>query len=344
MNIEADSLLVPVPGGAPAGVNMEYEQIYEEIRQARESDPDYLPQDEWSTALRKADWPKVIRLSTEVLRRYSKDMQIACWLVEAQAQQAGLTGVTQGVAFLTQFIDRYWQHGWPTLEEDGMAIRLAIFSRLDRQLQDRLIVLPLLNQPESTLEYWQKVMAYEHRLAMGASREALAEDYEDFSPEAYYSWVGRQSAEEVAAIAAGLRQMDEKLAAFDARFQQLSGLDAVLPLTRRVTQELQDLLRRLSERIAPVADATIAAEALAVGPSPLAQPAGAQLSRDLAIIQMLAIAHFFRQTEPSSPVPFLMERAARWANMTLTEWLEEMVSDDSALREINSVLTGTEKE
>jgi type VI secretion system protein ImpA len=64
------------------------------------------------------------------------------------------------------------------------------------------------------------------------------------------------------------------------------------------------------------------------------------LSRDVAISQMLAIAHFFRQTEPSSPVPFLMERAARWANMTLTEWLEEMLADGGSLRDINNALTG----
>lgn len=68
------------------------------------------------------------------------------------------------------------------------------------------------------------------------------------------------------------------------------------------------------------------------------------MSRDLAVSQMLTIAHFFRQTEPSSPVPFLMERAARWANMTLTEWLEEMLQDDSSLRDINHVLKGSERE
>jgi len=68
------------------------------------------------------------------------------------------------------------------------------------------------------------------------------------------------------------------------------------------------------------------------------------MSRDLAISHMLTIAHFFRQSEPSSPVPFLMERAARWAGMTLTEWLEEMLEDKSSMRDINKVLKGQEIE
>lgn len=39
-----------------------------------------------------------------------------------------------------------------------------------------------------------------------------------------------------------------------------------------------------------------------------------------------------------------MERAARWADMTLTEWLEEMLSDNNTLQDINNVLTGPGKE
>jgi type VI secretion system protein ImpA len=39
-----------------------------------------------------------------------------------------------------------------------------------------------------------------------------------------------------------------------------------------------------------------------------------------------------------------MERAARWAGMTLTEWLEEMLQDDSSMRDINNVLKGHGRE
>ena len=69
MNFEP--LLAPLDADQPAGRDMEYEQIFDDIRQARESDPDYLPQGEWATELRKADWGKVVRLSTKVLQEDS---------------------------------------------------------------------------------------------------------------------------------------------------------------------------------------------------------------------------------------------------------------------------------
>lgn len=55
MIIDVEQLLAPVSNDQPAGRNIEYEQVYNEIREARESDPDYLPQGEWATELRKAD-------------------------------------------------------------------------------------------------------------------------------------------------------------------------------------------------------------------------------------------------------------------------------------------------
>ena len=79
-----DALLTPLSDENPVGINMEYESVYEEIRQARESDPDYLPQDEWSTALRTADWPQVVRLCTQIRNNSSKDLQIARWLGEGR--------------------------------------------------------------------------------------------------------------------------------------------------------------------------------------------------------------------------------------------------------------------
>src|SRR5688572_8276789 len=101
MNFEP--LLAPVSAEQPAGRNMEYEQVYNEIREARESDPDYLPQGEWATELRKADWSKVVRLSSQVLQKESKDLQVACWLIEGLSHQHGISGLLDGTGFLIPF-------------------------------------------------------------------------------------------------------------------------------------------------------------------------------------------------------------------------------------------------
>ncbi|HGT9221405.1 TPA: ImpA family type VI secretion system protein, partial [Escherichia coli] len=66
------------------------------------------------------------------------------------------------------------------------------------------------------------------------------------------------------------------------------------------------------------------------------------MSRELALKQMKEIADFFRETEPSSPVPYLIERAVRWANMSVTDWLNEILPDKEVIHKINEVLKGSD--
>lgn len=353
MKPDLNTLLLPLPGENPAGVNVEYEIEYEEIRQARESYPEYLPEDEWHTSLRKADWPKVVRLSAQILRETSKDLQVACWLVEGFSQQYGIAGARESLCFLHDFILRYWENGWPEKKDhDCCLFSHAILSRLDRQLAALMIRLPLLGQPESSLEYWRKVQAYDYQAAF--SDEETETGDEGLSGEAYRQWASRQSAEKLTRLNEDLSHISDSLSRFELAYKTLNPgmVSPVLGQTAGEIDNLNTLVFRLNDMVKRTSDDVMQQNVLLPEddqqlPQASALTAGLQsqnMSRDLAIAQMLTIAHFFRQTEPSSPVPFLMERAARWAGMTLTEWLAEMVSDNGSLNEINNVLTGPQPE
>ena len=347
MKINFDDLLTPISIEQPAGQNIEYEQIYDDIRQARESDPDYLPQGAWATELRKADWSKVVRLSHRVLKEDSKDLQVACWLVEGLTQQHGLSGLKQGCEFLMAFIQRYWDHCWPELDEDGAVIRHSLFNCLDRKLMQSLNVYQLMDAPESTLAHWQKVLIHEHQSTGKTGCEQAGIDV-DCSMEAFNRWAAGLDTQKIAAQSELLTQLVVLLDALENCYTDLNPhADSYsMGQTRGVIEEMQEFVKRLFDRAAPAYDDVMTLpheEIQSVEDESFASCTQKQrMSRDLAISQMLAIAHFFRQSEPSSPVPFLMERAARWANMTLTEWLEEMLEDESSMRDINKILKGQE--
>lgn len=352
MKPDFNLLLTPVSDAAPGGRNMEYEQIYDDIRRARESDPDYLPQGEWVTELRKADWGKVVRLSTQVLTRDSKDFQVAGWLIEGVSQQQGTEGLLAGLHFLTAFSAQFWQCGWPALEDDGGVIRHSILSRLDRQVSHWLRLYPLTGQPESSLDHWLKVLEHQHAAAMRPDSAGADHGDDDFSMETFDRRAASLSPQRLAQQSDTLSALQQGLEDFDSLYMRLNpdAESAAFGQTRAVMQDLQACVKRLSDRAAPAYDDVMTLNVLAPAEEGPGTEAGMQsnaaqkqgMSRDLAIGQMLTIAHFFRQTEPSSPVPFLMERAARWAGMTLTEWLEEMLEDDGSMRNINKVLKGQE--
>ena len=54
---------------------------------------------------------------------------------------------------------------------------------------------------------------------------------------------------------------------------------------------------------------------------------------------MLAdVATYYRQAEPHSPIPYLIERAIRWSNLSLQEWLREALKSDDALSNVQDLL------
>jgi type VI secretion system protein ImpA len=61
-------------------------------------------------------------------------------------------------------------------------------------------------------------------------------------------------------------------------------------------------------------------------------------SRSEAVNQLREIARFFRDTEPHSPVALLADRAARWAEMPLEQWLSTVIKDDATLGQLRELL------
>lgn len=53
---------------------------------------------------------------------------------------------------------------------------------------------------------------------------------------------------------------------------------------------------------------------------------------------LAGIAQFFKQTEPQSPVPYLIERAIKWGNMPLEGWLSDVIKDSNVVDNIRDVL------
>ena len=67
MPFRAD-LLNPIPGDSPSGVDLKYDPITDKIKEARREDLD-VPQGEWKTAIKTADYNQVIKLASDALAK-----------------------------------------------------------------------------------------------------------------------------------------------------------------------------------------------------------------------------------------------------------------------------------
>lgn len=347
--LDLTELLRPITPENPAGMDLEYECVFDEIRAARESDPSYLPQDEWAfIAPRKADWDRVAALSKQALCEKSKDLQLACWFIEALGHQHGISGLLAGIKFLNEFISCFWFQCWPALADDGLAIRRGRLARLDRDISQLLLFQALLNSPMSSLSCWKQVQAFEHKISTNPEQcDDFIEHESELSMADFEREAASFSAVEIDQQTVKVGTLTTALIQLNADYLSLSqDPDGDLfTHTQLILSEIADYLQRLSLRVFRKEE-----ELVPMNPDNGDKYEGGEImthekngkisNRETAVNQMLAIARYFRQTEPSSPVPFLMERAARWANMSLTEWLEEMLSDSACMRDINQVLTG----
>lgn len=118
MPIDLEVLLKPIPGENPAGADLRYHTLTDQIKEARRKEDD-LNQGVWSRDVKTADYAQVIKLSKEALSKHSKDLQIAAWLVEALLQQEELAGLMQGLQLVAQLLDKYWDTVYPPIDEDG---------------------------------------------------------------------------------------------------------------------------------------------------------------------------------------------------------------------------------
>src|SRR5882724_6392555 len=102
-----DDLLNPIEGSNPSGAKLCYEPIYDKIKEARREE-DQPPPGMAERDRKIADNALVIKLTTDILKTKSKDLQLAAWLAEASLKQKGFGGLKDGLAVSHGLVEKFW--------------------------------------------------------------------------------------------------------------------------------------------------------------------------------------------------------------------------------------------
>src|ERR1039457_5896460 len=140
--INLEAITAPLSDDAPAGEELRYTKVYDDIKAARRADDD-IPQGDWQREMKSAEWDKVIRIAVDVLTNQSKDFQIAAWLTEALAMEVGFGGVESGLRVLTALLSQFWETAYPRVEDDDFDYRAAPFDFLNERLTAAIRMIPL---------------------------------------------------------------------------------------------------------------------------------------------------------------------------------------------------------
>ncbi len=361
--LDFDRLLAPVSEDRPSGESLQYSGLFDEIREARRAD-DVLEQGDWKRELKVADWDEAVALATDALLTKTKDLQVGSWLAEGLTMLHGFAGCRDGLKLMRALHEQFWETCYPEIDEGDMEGRANVLSFFDRQVALSLRKAPLTRAPGMNFSWleWNESRPYDIPESItgpldGEAQTRLSElkkraveenktSGEDFrkakasTPKAYYESSSKALAQAWDEFQGLDRVMDEK---FGRQTPGLSELKKSIEEVRRVVDSILKEKRALEPDA--LAGGGAGAEAGEVAGQDggavvyrVAGPSGPIRGRGEALAKLGEVAEFFRQTEPHSPVSYLVQRAITWGQMPLETWLAEVIKDTTVLGGIKETL------
>jgi type VI secretion system protein ImpA len=355
--VDLDLILQPFAGDNPSGVDVRYNGIYDEIREARRAD-DNLVQGEWQTELKVADFPKVLNLSIEALTTKTKDIQIASWMTEALANRHGFAGLRDGLKIVAGLQETFWDSLYPELDDGDMESRANAISWMDSQVGYMLKRAPYTGAEGYSFLDWQdsKVFDFPDNFDSldGPEKERLTKLKQQAEKE--HRVTAEQWKKEIAAtrratvesvnftIEECWQALSELNRVIEEKFERnqapgLTGFKRALEEVHTQVKSLLAIKRQEEPDEVPVEEGAVdenGAAATSANGKPAAS--GAIQSRKDALKRLNEIADFFKRSEPHSPVSYLVQKAVKWGEMPLESWLQEVIKDQSVLLQLKETL------
>ena len=268
------------------------------------------------------DWPELRSRSLQALAK-SKDLRVLTHLAAALIRTDGVGEFADTVPVAAEWLEQYWGAVFPLVDEDAILRRNALNSYADPMaVIDGLRRSPLVRSRQHGTFGLRDI-----ELATGVAQPSQGEAKPD------------ENAISAAFAEMGLDELQPLHASVAAALQAIKRIDTVM--TEHAGSELSptlDLLtlsfgrieqylgKHVAARLGPVNEGESAAAETAEGAGGLVA-VGAIRSRQDAIRALEAVATFFRSNEPSSPIPFIVERAKRLISKDFFEVLADITPD-----------------
>lgn len=322
------ALATPIPGPEPAGSDLREHALYSAIEQVLDLQYPAALQKfndaQRAAALARIDWDWVRHTALTLLITESRDLRLAVWAAKAMAALQGLPGVRDGLRVVRALHTHALASMHPRAD---LGMRTGRISWLAQQLAEEVELAPLFrdkNDREYSYQGLKQAGPQAVTLVQGADADSLA--------------AGRALLADIAAEAAALEVFKKE---YEPQLLTL--------------RELKDAVTRCQQLLSSPTEGRGAASATSAKLDDAATPARNQGPRDAgsgcppadreqALGQLQMVADYFRSAEPQSPLPYLIERAIRWATRPLTDWLKEVLDKKEVLQQVMVTLGISETE
>lgn len=285
------------------------------------------------------NWSSLADGAMQLLGNDTKDVEIAAWLTEALLRIDYIAGLADGFALLEGLITRYWDAGlWPAADDEGDETRLsALFGLFGRggtgTLLQPLKLIALSDRGGTPVTLWSAELAAAPAAPRSADEEAQAivDERRAAALEAVANGIGRSSKAFLTKLRADLVRARNNL---EALMQAVDRVSDVGRFGSQIGEPLETALRLLQDHavfdIAETAVPPVDTSGDAVAPDApvtIGINRGPPASREEALLNILALADYFDQREPQSPIGLSLREVVRRARLPLEVLLSELLPD-----------------
>lgn len=332
-----DSLLEPVSADRPCGDDLEYDADFLAMQQAAQGRPERAMGDQVIPA-EEPNW-KAVRQLAQALSARTKDLRVVVPLCRALLHTDGFRGLQKGLGLLGDLCARYWPDLYPQLDAED-----------DGDPTMRVNCLLSLCGPATMLKSVREAPLVRARVAgsfslrdteVAAGRQPPPLDGPAPSAELIRAAFQEVPLADLQADAAAVQEAQRHLDLLARLLDDRLGGRApdLQPLGDALAAVAAEYARQLEARGAAAPQmggsggtdgANGGSSAGAAGPAGRSSTPGASMhiqSREDVIVWIDRMCEFYRRTEPSSPVPILLQRARNLVNKSFLDVIRDLVPD-----------------
>jgi type VI secretion system protein ImpA len=343
--IPYNEIIQPINGNNPAGIDARLEDSLltdylnlKEIRNNLRKEERKNIEVDNNLIIDKQAWEEVITLAGKILSNYSKDIEIAVWLLEGLTRCEEFKGVKTGLDIICYFFDKYIEYIYPLsqeMDEEDDNPKLIPISMLSGKYEAGTLIAPIyfceLIKTRSGKSYnaWEikKILSVKNKNKINhdvtideiLQCDELKSAMENIDEEHFL-------------------QLKDNLVNCMSSFKEFN-----LILTKnfeRYAPNLSNLNNSLSYCFSIINTATKITQQILQKPTEIAEENNNQqllnitnldhkkLSRTEAKNLLEMLVKFFGELEPHSPVSYTLARALKWCDMELPKMLCEIMPDE----------------
>jgi len=342
--MDVDLLLQDREEDAPSGEDLEYDPGFTELEIAAQPGEERQAGEE-ILAAEEPDYKEVSALALAVLGR-SHDLRAAVYLAEAQLRLSGFPGFAEVTSYIRQCLERHWDTCHPQLDADddndptmrvNAVLALADGNRILRGIR---------KAPLTQSRTFGAISLRDIAVAEGeiVATEDMEEVHDNSSVGAAFQDTDEAVLRAIAAAVSGALEDVEAISAkFDAEVPgQGPDLDPLVKLLRQAKARMTAAIGEPEEAETATEEAEDAPATRSSGGGGGGGGGGGVNNRTDVLNAIDRIIAYYARSEPSSPVPILLNRAKKLVNADFMTIMKNLAPD--GVENVNVIGGFTEEE